>query len=352
MPRVSRPTIRTVAQVAGVHQSTVSRVLAGSPNGRVSSATAEHVKAVAARLGYAVNPWAASLTAGFTKTIGVVVPNMTDPVHAALCSEFEESAFRRGYQVTIVTSRDQTSRQKEKINYLLSRRVDGLIITDAHLRNPALRDLERNDVPFVLALRYSGSRPFVGADDFQGGWLVGRHFCQSGHRTVALIAGMQYASTARERAAGFARACADYGVRLEREQCPDSGFDVDSGYCTCRALMKRNPHIEGIFAVSDLLAVGAMAAIKDSGKEVGRDVAVAGYNNLPLAALLAVPLTSVSQPLEEIASRAVEVLIGRLNGDRQADSHKYEVQLHVRESTGRWMGGDVATLISSASQRS
>jgi LacI family transcriptional regulator len=271
---------------------------------------------------------------GVTRSIGVVVPNLSDPVHASLCSYLEQIAFQKGYQVTIVGSNDRIRLQRKKIEYLLERRVDGLIVTDAHLSNPILSEIDKQGVPLVLALRHADNWDYVGVDDFHGGWLVGEHLCQLGRRKLGLIQGMKYASTSRERARGFAEASAEAGIHIEDDHCLSSGFDVESGYQACRQLLERDPHIDGIFAVSDLLAIGAMGALLATGRSVGSDVALVGYNNLQLAAMLPVPLSSVDVPLELIARSAVVALLGRLAGDGRRETVRHSVSLLARASSG------------------
>ena len=145
-----------IARSLGLNASTVSRALNGGAGARVSPATIARVRDAAAALGYVPNPWAASLRTKSTRLIGVIVPSMRDPVHAAVCDAVEAATYGAGYQAAFVSSGDTLQGQRLKAEYLLERRVDGLILTDAHRRNPFLAELGARRVPCVLVVREIG----------------------------------------------------------------------------------------------------------------------------------------------------------------------------------------------------
>jgi len=328
-------TIRDIADSLGLHTSTVSRAMNPGHGVRVSADTIKRVRAAAAAVGYVPNPWAASLRTKSTKLIGVVVPSMRDPIHAAVCDAVEQAAYRAGYQSTFVSSGDTLAGQRSKAEYLLERRVDGLILTDAHRRNPFVVGLKSRGVPFVLAIRQAENVPAVAVDELHGGALVARHLWEAGHRSFGVVGGMPHASTAHDRVRGFLDAIGALGGDVSRDvTVVTSKFDVEAGYRACQQLTDAGTGMSAMFAVSDLLAIGTMAALADAGRGYGRGVAVVGYNNLPLAARLPIPLSSVYVPLAQIGRLAVAQLVGQFDGaGSSSEQVLLQPRLLVRESS-------------------
>jgi LacI family transcriptional regulator len=325
-------TIQDIARALGIHPSTVSRALSGGKGARVSAATIKQVRETAAKYGYVPNPWAASLRTKSTRVIGVIVPRLTDPLHAAIAETIESETYRAGYQTALVTSGDTLPGQQRKAEYLLDRRVDGLILSDAHRRDPFVRILATRGVPHVLVFRATASGPAVTVDEQLGGALVARHLWELGHRHIGVIGGMPYMSTAYDRRRGFLGEIARRGRGTVWSV--ESKLDVEAGEQACERLLREHPTLTAIFAVTDLLAIGAMAALRGAGRQVGRDVAVIGYDDLPLAARLPISLSSVHVPLEELAKLGVSYLVDRLGGGPGlVRSVTVEPRLLVRESS-------------------
>lgn len=300
-------TMRDVAAQAGVHISTVSRVLSGN-HSRVSTHTQERVRRVALELGFHPHPGASSLRSGSTRIIGVLVPRITDVVLAATFEAIERAATLRGYQAVVASTWDDSDERRRRIELLINRRVDGLIIADTRRRSPHLHQLADRGIPFVLVSRRCGRWPSVTGNDRLGGLLVADHLASMGHERVAVIAGPPYASTAVDRVRGFRDEFARQGVELEPDFVRHTTFDVDGG----RVGMHEILHVgrpTAVFAVNDYAAIGAMAAIREQGLVPGLDIAVVGYNDIAIASQLGLPLTSVRSRPEESGTLAVESLL-------------------------------------------
>ena len=199
-------TLKDLANELGIHPSTVSRILhSGSDvaRGAASVATAERVRELARKRGYSPNPQAAGLRTRRTRLMGVIVPRLSDLVLAIMYEGIEEAAAELGYSTFVMNSRDDPEEQRRKTDTMLARRVDGLIIGDAHLDGSQLRELTARNIPFVLMNRRVTGYPSATCDDVLGGQLVADHLWSKGHRNVAVIAGEPYASTAVDRTAGF-----------------------------------------------------------------------------------------------------------------------------------------------------
>ena len=214
-------TLKDLASELGIHPSTVSRILhSGSEvaRGAASVATAERVRELARKRGYSPDPQAAGLRTRRTHLMGVIVPRLSDLVLAIMYEGIDEAAAELGYSTFVMNSRDEPEEQRRKTDSMLARRVDGLIIGDAHLDSGLLRELAARKVPFVLMNRRVPGFPSATCDDVLGGELVADHLWSKGHRDVAVIAGEPYASTAVDRTAGFVDRWRALGGKIPRER--------------------------------------------------------------------------------------------------------------------------------------
>ena len=325
-----RVTLRDVAERAGVHVSTVSRVLSRVDSG--TNPTASKVHRIAAELGYRPDPYAASLRTHRTRALGVLVPALTDLVLATVYDEIEQSANARGYDTFVANTRDDMVGQRRRVDLLLDRRVDGLILGDARLDDTFVDELAQRGVPFVLVSRRHGGHPAVSCDDELGGRLAAEHLVQLGHTQLAVVAGEPYASTGHDRTVGFLAACSERGVHVPASRVLHSRFDVAGGRAAAEQLLDQPERPTAIFVVNDFAAVGVMGALRDRGLRPGRDVAVVGFNDVSIAAELSPPLTTIRSPLRTMGARAVTMLIARLQGE-QVQPVRLAPELVVRASS-------------------
>ncbi|WP_232490918.1 LacI family DNA-binding transcriptional regulator [Mycobacterium dioxanotrophicus] len=327
----SRVTLSTVASRAGVHPSTVSRALSDDPVG-VSKRTVARVRGIADELGYFRDITGASLRTGRTRMIGVLVPRLTDVVLAQIYESIDDAARAAGYNTVVANTRDDPAVQRLRLDGLLSRRVDGLIVCDLRDGDELADHLLALGVPFVLTMRRVGRHPSVTTDDLEGGRLAAEHFLELGHSVVGVIAGDPLTSTGRERRNGFVGRYAEAGITVSAHYIVDSAFDVDSGRSAAEILLSLKPQPSAVFAINDFTAIGAIGALREHGLELGRDVAVLGYNDVPIAAQLSVPLSSIRSPLDDMGRLSTEMLLTRLDGGHPC-SIRLSPTLVAREST-------------------
>ena len=328
-------TLRTIAQAAGVDVSTVSRVLNGSAEDAQRAAsreTAEEIRRWAARLDYRPNPHATSLRTQRSNLVGVLVPRLSDLVLATIYEGIEDAAARHGLTTFVMNSHDRPEQQRARTELALSRHVDGLVFGDAHTGAAFLDEFAERRVPFVLVSRHAGRHPSVTCDDRLGGRLVADHFLALGHRRVGVVAGEPFASTGADRTAGFVDRYREAGFPVPDSHVVHCGFDAAGGRDAAERLLRHDPPPTAVFAVNDFAAIGALGALRDHGLRPGQDVAVAGYNDTPLAAELPIPLTSVVSPMREMGARALDLLAELLAG-RTAPSERLRPRLAVRAST-------------------
>jgi LacI family transcriptional regulator len=331
-PPDSTVTLAVVAARAGVHVSTVSRALTPGASG-ISAATAERIRTLAAELGYQRDPAAAALRTGRSRVFGVLVPRLTDFVLARIYEGLDAEAAEHGYNTFVANTTDDAGLRRERLEELLARRVDGIVLGDARLDGDDLVKLlaERN-VPYVLVSRRLKGHLSVTTDDLLGGRLAAEHLLELGHRHVGVVAGEPYASTGAERTAGFVRRYAKAGLPLGPEYILDSRFDNAGGHAAGAELLALRPRPTAIFAVNDTAAIGVIGALREHGLRPGEDVAVVGYNDIPVVAEIPVPLTTIHSPMFEMGRQAMDLLLRRLNGE-EVRSKRLRPHLVARAST-------------------
>jgi LacI family transcriptional regulator len=329
-------TLKDLANELGIHPSTVSRILHSGTEvarGAASVATAERVRELARKRGYSPDPQAAGLRTRRTRLMGVIVPRLSDLVLAIMYEGIDEAAAGLGYSTFVMNSRDDPEEQRRKTETMLARRVDGLIIGDAHLDTGLLRELTDRKVPFVLMNRRVPGYPSATCDDVRGGELVADHLWSMGHRNVAVIAGEPYASTAVDRTAGFVNRWHALGGTIPPEAVVWSRFDTAGGREAAETILAHSgPRPTALFAVNDFAAIGAMGALRSRGLTAGDEVAVVGFNDTSLAAELPIPLSTVRSPMLEIGRTAVQLLKRVLDGEK-VESVRLQPTLCVRESS-------------------
>lgn len=329
-------TLRSIAEEMHLHISTVSRILNAPPDTgarAASSATAERVRRRAAELGYRPDPHATGLKTRRSKLVGVLVPRLSDLVLATIHEGIEEAAAEHGLAAIAANTLDRPDVRRARTDAMLARRLDGLIFGDARTDDAFLAELASRGTTFVLVNRHSADHPSVTCDDRAGGRLVADHLLALGHRDFGVIAGEPHAGTAVDRVAGFLERCAEAGAPVPPERVLPGGFDTASGRAAGDRLLGGPTRPTALFAVNDFAAIGAMGAARDQGLRVGPDVAVAGYNDTPLAAELPVALTSVDSSPHEMGRQALLLLLRLLAGDTEAASVRLTPILVPREST-------------------
>ncbi|AXB75924.1 LacI family DNA-binding transcriptional regulator [Novosphingobium sp. P6W] len=303
----TRATLHSVAAAAGVSKSTVSRIL-DERLPQSDNSTARRVREVAAQLGYVRDISAASLRRGKTMALGVIVPRLTDTVMAMLYEAIAKACARTGRIALVATTDDNVDADLIAAESLLQRGVDGLILATARDGDNLPDLLKERGVPFVLALRTDGQSLSAIGDDRLGGYLATRHLLDLGHRRIGIIAGPSFASSSRERTAGYRDALVEAGLVVNDSLIIPSSFSIDAGAEAAQALMQLRDRPTAIFAVNDNTAIGALSALTNLGLTVPEDLSLVGYNDIPIVSHLPTPLTTLRVPFDQIAAAALELL--------------------------------------------
>ncbi|MGH9109529.1 MAG: LacI family DNA-binding transcriptional regulator [Acidimicrobiales bacterium] len=308
-------TLREVARAAGVHPGTASRALNVATRSLVSPDTVERVTVAANALGYRPNYLARSFKTNRTLSVGVVIPDMNNPLFPPMLRGIEDRLSGDGYVALLANTESDLDRQERIFEGMLERKVDGLICATAHLEDPSLEALGDQGLPVVLFNRVAENHAFssVSVDDAAGIRLAVEHLAALGHRRIAHIAGPQGYSTGLARYRGFLASMRAGGLAVDERLIPfAAGFTIAEGErCTARILGSGAPPT-AIVAGNDMQALGSYTAIEQAGLRCPDDISVVGFNDMPFIDRLSPPLTTVRIPHHDVGTRAAELLLERL----------------------------------------
>jgi LacI family transcriptional regulator len=328
-------TIHDVAARAGVSAATVSRHLRGQ---RVR--TAEAIQEAIDALGYRPSLAAQSLKSGRTNTIGVVVPDITNPYFAAVVKGMESASRDRGYRILLANS-DESSEREEDVLADMIHQVDGVILAPATEQDETPLHVRDAGVPLVFVDRdLAGGEHFdaVLVNNREGGRQAASHLLSLGHSRIAAISGQQETTPGRHRREGFLEALAEAGVELLPEFDLIGDFREESGYQLTLQLLSSAEPPTALFTANNLMTVGALKALHDMRANVPGDVSVIGFDDLDTGPLLNPPLTVIDRPMVEQGVLAMRLLLQRLGqgDDRDRGSRRItlDTKLVQRGSTG------------------
>jgi LacI family transcriptional regulator len=330
-------TIRDVARLAEVHPGTVSRALNVQTRALVNPETAERVLRVAEELGYRPNPIARGLKTNRSYTVGVLIPDLTNPLFPPIMRGIEDGLGEAGYTSLIVNTDSDPDRERLQMETMRARQVDGFIAATARLDTELLGEVAAGGAPMVLVNRSleDGSLPAVTVNDRQGIALAVDHVVALGHERIGHVAGPQNVSTGHRRHLGFREAMARHGLDAPASQISFSqAFTETDGARACAELLDRSPEVTAIVAANDRLAMGCYDAFEAHGLHCPEDVSITGFNDMPFIDRLRPPLTSVRVPQREIGIVAAELLLEQLSDE--APPHEeilLEASLVIRGST-------------------
>lgn len=327
-------TIREVAESAGVSYATVSHVINNTR--LVSPETRERVLAAMDALNYRPNALARSLRQGKTNTLGLVLPDSANPFFAEISRSLEDEAFKKGYSVFLCNTELDTQRELFYVDVLSKKQVDGIIFVAAGDQPDSLNFLRQRNMPVVMIDRDlpSVEVDVVLTDHSLGGYLATRHLLELGHRRIACIAGPSSITPSAERITGYRRALEEAGLPCDENLILRGDYHAQSGMEITHTLLNMDPRPTAIFALNDLMALGALRAAAEEGCSVPGSLAVVGYDDLELAHFTNPPLTTIAQPKKEIGAQAIHLLVDRMSRKNRPPSRVVlPPELIVRRST-------------------
>lgn len=337
-------TLDRVAREAGVSRATVSRVVNGSP--KVSPDVRRAVERAVARLGYVPNPAARSLVTRRSDSVGLIITEpasrlFEDPFFPRLLRGISAELSSRGLQLVLLMPEDGDAEQRLE-RYLGAGHVDGVLLVSLHGADPLPAHLQARGVPMVV-----GGRPpagvtasYVDVDNRDAARSAVRHLAGHGRKRIATIAGPQDMGAGIDRLEGYREGIAEARLAHDERLVVTSDFTYEGGATAMRRLLETAPDLDAVFAASDLMAAGALSALRAAGRDVPGGVAIVGFDDSPLAAATEPPLTSVRQPIEEMGRELVRLLAASLeDAKRPARRVLLSTELVERASSRGSSGG-------------
>jgi LacI family transcriptional regulator, galactose operon repressor len=327
--------IYDVARESKVSVFTVSAVI--NNKSHVGKKLRERVEEAIQRLNYRPNLVARSLAKQRTHTIGMIVSDIANPFFPMVVRGAEDAAQHQGYNLLLCNSDDTLEKEETQIELLLSKRVDGILLTKAAGDlSPGLRQMIKQvNIPFVLVMRTYPklTKDAVVSDDYQGAYDAVSHLARAGCRRIGLISGPLKISNAIARMQGFRDALKSQGLPLEKDLMVEGDYRIESGFRAGHALLSHQP--EGIYVANHLMTIGLLQAAEEMGLKCPDDFRLVSFDDYPWLGVFHPKLTTVELPKHQLGSEAVELLIRRIGGSAEkAVVRKLQPELRIRESCG------------------
>jgi LacI family transcriptional regulator len=331
-------TLEKIAKLAGVSRSTVSRVVNAHPS--VRPHVRQKVLEIIAETGYHPHAAARSLASNRSNIIGLVFPRsvhavFTDPYFPHLTQGISQACNQHDYMLSLFLF--HTKEEERNLFPRICRKgvLGGVILQVGQLENESIAQLSANEIPFIVAGRPSHANQvsYIDVDNVDGAYRAVTHLIRLGNSSIGTIAGALDTTAGLDRLHGYERALAEHGLPLDDSLVADGGFTESGAYEATRRVLSCTP--DALFVASDVMAVGAMRALRDAQLSVPRDVALVGFDDLPPALSAVPPLTTVRQPVQQMGFRAVEVLLDIIqNGTEPPRQIVLGTELVIRASCG------------------
>jgi len=327
--------IYDVARESGVSVFTVSAVV--NNKSHVRKKLRDRVEAVIRKLNYRPNLIARSLAKQRTHTIGMIVPDIVNPFFPMVVRGAEDAAQQHGYNLLLCNSDDRVDKEQSAVELLLSKRVDGILLTKAAGDfPPALRKMVKEvNIPFVLVMRTCPklTKDAVVTDDWQGAYDAVRHLARAGRKRIGLISGPLKVSNAMARWQGFHDALKAEGLTYEPDLVIEGDYRIESGFRAGHSLLSRRP--DGVYVANYLMTIGLLKAAEEMGLRCPEDFGLVSFDDYPWLGIFHPRLTTVELPKHQLGSEAAELLIRRITGSAAKPSvKKLPTELRIRESCG------------------
>lgn len=323
-------TIKDIAEQTGVSYATVSRTL--NHLSGVSPNTRDKVLAAAEEMGYRPNIHARSLKTNKTNTIALVLPDISNPFFADIAYAVDEYAFNCGYTTVLCNTNWNEEIEKTHLDQLQNQRVDGIIYKPAG-KNPI--DLSGISIPSVIISCIPGENEnYIEIDNFKGGQIAADHMIDCKYQKLAFIGGNRNSQSNEFRIDGFCSRCRERGLIIDDVHILYGGFSLESGYKMAQNLISDYPDTDGIFCGNDMIALGVLQYLMEHNKRVPEDIGVVGFDDIMLAGLPQIQMTTVAQPRTQMGRLSAEMLINSINNKENQNHHIIlEPELVVRRST-------------------
>lgn len=333
--------IRDLADVLGLSITTVSRVLNNKAEKyRISESTRERVLQAAREYNYMPNKLARGLKLEKTDTIGLIIPDIANPFFADIARSIERQARAKNYLLILCDSNENHQVEKNLLNLLLSHRVEGIIIAPVGTDFESIKETHESGMPLVLIDRCSPTidLPSITSDNYNGGFDAVNYLIQMGHRKIACIQGIPDSQPSLDRVRGYKDAFKANQVPIDESLIVGDDFGSDNGYMQTRILFSMENPPTAIFALSNMISLGAIKAISEMGLKIPEDISIVSFDEQPYSAFLGTPMTTIGQKKSEMGQLAVDVLLKYISTDdyrKKRINMMLKTELIIRNSVKR-----------------
>ncbi|MHB9094676.1 MAG: LacI family DNA-binding transcriptional regulator [Eubacteriales bacterium] len=329
-----RITIDEIARLAGVSKTTVSRVLNNKPD--VKPETRELILNFISKYGYQPNAFAQAISLQKSQTVGLIIPYNADyifsnPFYSEVIRGVSTETTRRGYHLLLCYTHEENY-----VGIYKQRRVEGfIIISPGSIHKEIIRKLSQIGAPFVTTSQISGEDGlnYVDIDNFYGAGLAIEHLISLGHQKIGFICGQEYLTSSKDRMSGYVSALKKYNLPFQDSLVKRGDGSIESGYQKMFELIDQD--VTAVFVYCDIMAMGAVKAIKEKNLKIPYDISVVGFDDIPLAQIIEPPLTTIKQPAYEKGESAASMLIDLVEGKEAVGNKILPVDIVVRKSTGK-----------------
>ncbi len=331
-----RITMDEIAKLAGVSKATVSRVLNDSECG-VGEQTRVRVKKIAEELGYSVEQTEKKKNVSFTRYIALILPDITNPFFADLAKSVEQSLRRKGYSLVLANTDFSEDNEAAQIRELMVKRLEGILLVPSGIRAREEHDLPRRyQIPMVLVdrkLEGISDIPGVYSNNEYASVISCEHLIRKGARDIVFISGPLNVSTSIERFEGYKAVLAQHSIPFRPEMCRHGSYTVESGYNAVLELERSGISYSAILAANDLMALGALKAVREFGYRVPEDVQIIGFDNIEFSQYCEPSLSTMQQPTFDMGAKAVELLTGIIEKRDSVQPERLIPKLLMRKTT-------------------
>lgn len=326
-------TIKDIAKKANVSVTTVSRVLNNKPD--VGDQTRTKILKLIEELNYKPNSVARGLVMQKTHTIGLIIPDISNPFFPQVARAIEDKAQKSGYSIIFFNTDNHLEKEKKAVELFKSKQVDGLIVSLSLGNEEILKELKAANYPVVQIDRsvLSNSYPLVSIDNKNSAYQMVEYMLKKGYKKIAHITGDLKTTTARDRLAGYKKALNDYQVEINEDYIIKGDYTQQLAFEAMQTLLKLKEPPTAVFAANDLSAAGVYKALFAAGLNIPADIAVAGHDDIDIASLLRPELTTMRQPKYSLGEKAVSVLLKMIdNYEAEVEAQILKTKLVIRES--------------------
>ncbi|MGF6989773.1 LacI family transcriptional regulator [Lachnospiraceae bacterium PM6-15] len=329
-----RMTLKKLGEMAGVSSACVSNILNGKTE-EYSEETVTRVRNLANEYNYRPNSIAKSMVTKFTMTIGLILPDITNPYFPELAKGVERKAFELGYSVIYLNSDEDAIKEKKAFRTLEQKMVDGIIFIPSVNSVENKEIFDQTQVPIVTVdrpLDIEGTIGEVVADDYKGSRMATKYLIENGYKHILFLSGDRHFGIHSDRARGFGDEMKAHGLSLSEDYFIVGKYDAEFGYQAIHDFLELKKPVDAVYAGSDMIAIGAMQALKDNGLSIPGDVSIVGYDDIYISQYLDPPLTTINQPKYQMGAGAVEMLIKLIEKQEKQEKLVLSPELVVRKS--------------------